>query len=319
MSRNFANSIIVGYRQSLASYPVDYCNPPKENPRVIRADIDWRVYGVDIGAPGKPAIINPGVKCDLAQNAGQAMTGVKAVFIDNTDVSQPVYVRADDTGYMVACADYSSGWFPILSSGSEFTVFIENVVPAYDDKSLTRVFFSNSPVPPYTHDQYNEIIPLSRVSGMGQYAANVIGDKSSSSILDVSQPQESGGRAGQTRTRSKTFTIIQSEPSTVLALTNVQIYGSADTTQANELTVELKAGQNSIFRYFLATGKNLSRQLFYQVNMQSYMPRGENLTFTVSSLSYATHIGSGSYVFFYSSGEFEIYTSFASLGVPIVA
>lgn len=172
MAKSFATSYVVPYKGAVRSAPVGFCG----GANAATLDFNWRSYGLDIGT-AKRVFVNPGVRVTFNNSPQKVLETVQGVFIDNSDCASPVYLVAPDTGQMITCPDGSSGFYPILTNGTEFVLYIESIAAPYENSQRTVVILVDKPFPPTSDPQFNEFIPASQVSGQMAFASGVQGDQ----------------------------------------------------------------------------------------------------------------------------------------------
>jgi len=240
MARRFDTSVTVPYRGAIASAPVAFC----DGAQIATIEVPWRSYGIDLGTNVR-TLINPGVRINVARPPATPLTTIQGVYIDNTACDSPVYLVADDTNVQLTCADGTSAFFPVLTNGTEFTLYIESVATPYDKSQFTRVVFCDKPFPPYSDEQFNEFVPVSQVSGTAAYSRNVQGDQYAASTEAYS--------VATSGTFEDSEQLIAGVSGTTLVITNVQISCN-----------NLKAGMERQAVIFLQhNGQMIFRQRFF--------------------------------------------------------
>jgi len=122
------------------SQPIQIGNKPPlpTGPKCVRLDIAWANYG----ASGNNQQI--GVFCNLTaqgQVTGNVLDAIRSVYIDNTFVSVPVYIKFPDTLYTVVCPAYSVVMAPVFTNVQQFTIYGDGFQTG--ELPTTAVFLSN--------------------------------------------------------------------------------------------------------------------------------------------------------------------------------
>lgn len=208
MAKTFATSYVLPYKGAVRSAPVGFCGGAK----AATLDFNWRSYGIDLGTE-KRVFVNPGVRVTFNNSPQTVLDTVQGVFIDNTDCGSPVYLVAPDTGQMITCPDGSSGFYPILTNGTEFVLYIESIAEPYLNSQRTIVILVDKPFPPTSDPQFNEFIPASQVSGQMAFASGVQGDQY--------EADNSGFTITTANQWETEITLIPAVSNTTLVITNV--------------------------------------------------------------------------------------------------
>lgn len=107
-------------------------------PQTVRLDISWADYGAGLAKP------RLGVFCNLTaqgQVTGSILDAVRSVYIDNTYVPVPVYVKFPDTLFTIVCPAYSVVMSPAFTNVQQFTIYAEGFTGS--ELPVTSVFVSN--------------------------------------------------------------------------------------------------------------------------------------------------------------------------------
>lgn len=227
--RNFANSLITPYRGAFGAQVITAHQKSATAPQGVSITISWFQYALAMNIAGGVTVFNGGVSIDLSRGTvANALDLVKSVFIDNTAVDRPVYLRCEDTGQVITCADSSFGWFPVITNGEQFTLFTDNIIPLRDAKQQTRLIFSNAAFDTFGGSEYNRAQSLFRGSGISNYTTPVIGDKMWTRSLTA-----------QSQSSSQNYTIEPATPNTQVIITAIsgEIFAANST---NTGTFQLK-------------------------------------------------------------------------------
>lgn len=237
MAKKFSTSIKLPYKGAIANYGIQYCGGAKALPFYF----PWRQYGTYLGS-GRSTAINPGVTFSSFNPPTQALETVQGVFIDNTDCSSPVYLLCEDTGHMVACADNATAYFPLMTAGQNFTLFIETIDGPYQRDQQTNVFLLDKPVPPFLQGQAsNRFVSLAQISGQEAFTVPVLSDRLFSTTLIHT--------GGSSTTVTKTFTILNAVQNTTRVVSQIVAFlpnmiGSSGSTYT--YSIALKNGADIV-------------------------------------------------------------------------
>jgi hypothetical protein len=140
MSRNLIGFPTVNFDGTPYSQPIQIGNRPPNptGPKTVRLDIDWTNYGASGSAQ------QLGVFCNLTaqgQVTGTVLDAIRAVYIDNTYVSVPVYIKFPDTLFTVVCPAYSVVMAPVFTNVQQFTIYGDGFISG--ETPITSVFLTN--------------------------------------------------------------------------------------------------------------------------------------------------------------------------------
>lgn len=175
MARSFVSIPTLPYAGNFVRMPVKYV--PKAY--MVAVYIDWINYMVALGTT------SCGVDVNLDGNSpGAKLSGIAAVYIDNTASELPIYVYFPDTRFVAVAQPNCAIWVPVTTALTQCTVFGINLPGTTYPK--TNIFLVDSVVPgfvdiekQYVYDQWKSSPVINRGDNPQTpgYAGPALGDQ----------------------------------------------------------------------------------------------------------------------------------------------
>lgn len=150
--------------------------------------IDWSLYGVS------SSLTSIGVNVSLIGQGATAaiIPRMTSVYIDNTQSNVPVFLKFIDTGQVIPCQPFSSGWFQCLTNGVSAIIFGVGFVTG--QIPVTQLHFTDAYVAPFNSLEISQSRVLEKASRSitrgttiynQDYAVPAIGDQTTQTQLYV--------------------------------------------------------------------------------------------------------------------------------------
>lgn len=157
--------------------------------KVVPLNFDWKQYHAGTAQPN--TIVTVGFQYNIG-GPQPILDKVISVYIDNTGSDYPVYFICADTGYTVTVQPDAAGWYPVFTNQLLFNVAIAGVFDG--NVPTTKVFISNSFIPPFTDPELQIVFPQYKGSPVIQrtnsllpgFGAPALGDQVISNLFGYS-------------------------------------------------------------------------------------------------------------------------------------
>lgn len=152
--RSFAGYPVENFIGTPYGHPINICAPfGGHDAKVCPITIQWDIYGAGTAKP------NLGVSLNLYSSASikAPIDRIAALYIDNTESENPVFIVFPDTGFIATCNAFSSEYIPVITGTLQAIIYTINYIDEYD--YTTRVFFLDKWVPGFVTLERNQTFP----------------------------------------------------------------------------------------------------------------------------------------------------------------
>lgn len=88
--------------------------------RAVKFNVTWLSYNA--GSNNQDIVISANCSAGAGTNQTNILDLIRSVYIDNTGNPLPIYIQFPDTGFTVAAAPFSTGWYPVFTNQFSFNI-----------------------------------------------------------------------------------------------------------------------------------------------------------------------------------------------------